>query len=179
VGAQDKVNHIMDQINSTQLAGLIGFGSAALLCARAVWRQKHARSLWVSLAIVYSLMFVDVVAQLRHLIRVEITDILKALGVYGDRQSAQTALLVGLGVVAAFFSLRLLIRMRTMALSAQFAFVGIVFVFALFGLELISLHAIDAILYRQTGPLLLIGWLWLAGSGISAAAAMAAGKKRS
>ncbi len=169
----------MDQINSTQLAGLIGFGATALLCARAAWRQTHARSLWVSLAIVYSLMFVDVVVQLRHLIRVEITDTLKALGVYGDRQSAQTALLIGLGVVAAYFSLRLLIRMRTMALSAQFAFVGTLLVIALYVLELISLHVIDAILYRQTGPILLIGWLWLAGSGISAAAAVTAVKKRS
>jgi len=175
---KDKVNHIMDQINSTQLAGLIGFGAATLLCARAAWRQTHARRLWVALSLFYSLMFVDVLTQLPHLIRIEITDTLKALGVYGDRQSAQTALLIGLGVVAAYFSLRLLIRMRAMALSARVAFVGTLLVIALYVLELISLHTIDAILYRQTGPLILIGWLWLVGSGTSAAAAVAAVKKR-
>jgi hypothetical protein len=169
----------MDQINFTQLAGLIGFGLAALLCARAAWSQRQARSLWVALSIIYLMMFADVLIQLRHLIRVEIVDVLKVLGVYGDRQSAQTALLIGLGVIAAFFSLRLLIRMRGLAMSAQLAFVGTVFVFALYVLELISLHAIDAILYRPIGPVLLIGWLWMAGSGTSAAAAKAVVKKRS
>lgn len=169
----------MDQINSTQLAGLIGFGATALLCARATWCQRPARNLWLALSIFYSLIFVDVVAQLRHLVRVEIVVTLKALGVYGDRRIAQMALLIGLGLIAAFFSLRLLIRMRGLTASARIAFVGAMLVLSLYVLELISLHAIDALLYRQTGPMLLIGWLWLASSAISAAAAVAAVKKHS
>ena len=30
-----------------------------------------------------------------------------------------------------------------------------------FGVEVVSLHGIDAVIYRQLGPIKVIGWLWL------------------
>jgi hypothetical protein len=42
---------------------------------------------------------------------------------------------------------------------------------ALFAIETISLHEIDAIFYLRIGPVLLVGWLWaVASAGICLAA---------
>ena len=44
-------------------------------------------------------------------------------------------------------------------------------VWALFAIEMISLHALDAVFYRPIGSVLTIGWLWaIAAAAISLAA---------
>jgi hypothetical protein len=42
---------------------------------------------------------------------------------------------------------------------------------ALFAIEMVSLHAVDAVFYRPIGPVLMLGWVWvIAAAGICAAA---------
>lgn len=169
----------MDQINHTQLVGLTGFGTAALFCLRTAWRQKHARNIWIVLSIGYLIMFAEVLAQIRYLILGVIVDTLKSLGVYEGRQTGQTVLIVVAVCVVAFLSLLILSRMRNLVFSARLALVAGIFVLALYLVETISLHAIDAILFKQIGPVLLIGWLWLACGWTSAVAAAVAAKTHS
>ena len=45
-------------------------------------------------------------------------------------------------------------------------------VLALFAIETVSLHAVDAVFYRPIGPVLMLGWVWaIAAAGICLAAA--------
>jgi hypothetical protein len=47
-----------------------------------------------------------------------------------------------------------------------------------FGLELLSWHPLDALLYRMIGPLMVIGWLWLACAICVAAMAIVSARGR-
>jgi hypothetical protein len=44
--------------------------------------------------------------------------------------------------------------------ASRFATSITIAVSALFAIETASLHALDAVLYRPIGPILLIGWIW-------------------
>lgn len=169
----------MVQINNTQLTGLIGFGTAALLCLWAVWRKIHARNIWIVLSIGYLMMFVDILTQMRFQIRDVIGDTLKLLGIYEDRRTGQAISIVVTVCVVAFFGLPIFGRMRKFVFSARLAMVAGMLALALTLMEIISLHAIDAILYNQIGPVLLIGWLWLACGLTSAGAVVVTAKTRS
>ena len=169
----------MVQINYTQLAGLIGFGTAALLCLWAVWRKIHERNIWIVLSIGYLMMFVEVLAHTRFQIRSVIGDTLKLLGIYEDRRTGQAISIVVTVCVVAFLGLPMLRRMRKLVFSVRLALIAGMLAFALILLEIISLHAIDEILYKPIGPALLIGWLWLVCGLISAGAVVVAAKKRS
>lgn len=169
----------MVQINYTQLTGLIGFGTAALLCLWAVWRQIHERDIWIALSIGYLLMFVEVLAEMRHQVHGVIGDTLKLLGIYEDRRTGQTISIVVTVCVVAFLGLPMLRRMRNLVFSVRLALVAGMLAFASILMEIISLHAIDEILYKPIGPVLLIGWLWLVCGLISAGAVVVVAKKRS
>jgi hypothetical protein len=49
---------------------------------------------------------------------------------------------------------------KTTGPAARVATSVTIAVLALFSIEAVSLHAIDAIFYRSIGPVLLIGWIW-------------------
>ena len=161
------------QINSTQLAGLLAFVPAAIAAAFACVegaRRQGARVAWAAMAIIYCLMSIEVVV----MTRTQITDAkrgwLRNAGVYLDRRPAQIALLViGISIVA--FGTRMITRLAptrclVIATCATAALV------MLFIVETISFHDIDMVLYRPAGPVLLIGWLWLACGWTSTAAAV-------
>jgi hypothetical protein len=66
-----------------------------------------------------------------------------------------------------------LVRRQFATLGMRVAVIFTLGLLALFAVETVSLHTIDAIFYRPVGPVLLIGWLWAAASaGICAAAAL-------
>jgi len=44
---------------------------------------------------------------------------------------------------------------------------GAILILALWGLEAVSLHQTDHIMWLQAGPILLGGWLWIAASAIA------------
>ena len=149
------------QINSTELAGLAAFIPAALASAAAAgrgatWRRRG----WTVLAVIYALLTVEIIASTRHQLDRLIVAWLKAHHLYPERRPAQAAailLLLVLGLLAARYVLRLAPAGRLKIATAATAAVVTLFV-----VESVSLHALDAILYRPVGPIMLIGWLWLA-----------------
>jgi hypothetical protein len=154
------------QINWTLVAGL----AACSLAAAANWDAGTAagprRGPWRGLAIVYWLLTVELVLDLRFA--------LIGAGMVGSGRHAMQlgAALAMLAIAAA----ALVMIGRAGRRTPEFAFAGVVAVAMalLFGVEMLAVGAIGALLYRPVGPLLLIGWLWLAVGATAVAIAVAA-----
>ena len=161
------------QINSTQAAGLLAFVPAAVASAMAfstaTGRRSHDRGAWATIAAIYSVLAIEVLAKARHSINREIGARLRDAGVYTERRPVQAALLLAIVVLAAIITRYLARSAPTSCTSvARSTTAALV---ALFMVESVSLHAIDGILYHPAGPMLLIGWLWLACGWSTAVAA--------
>jgi hypothetical protein len=57
--------------------------------------------------------------------------------------------------------------------AATLAIIGTAAGVSLFGSETISLHRIDAVMYAEAGPLVVLAWMWIATSAVVVAAALA------
>lgn len=159
------------QINSTELAGLAAFVPAVFACALATGRAPtRRRKSWTWLALIHALLAMEIVLSLRHLLDRRLAGLLRVAHVYPERRPAQAAvilLLLAVGALAALYIMR-----RTPAGALRTATGATIAAFALFVVESVSLHAVDAIFYRTVGPIMLIGWLWLACGWTVAGAAM-------
>ena len=155
------------QINSTQTAGLLAFVPATVIAAIAFWRSRHggwARGgPWAPITAVHASFAIEVIAGGRHRLNSALGSWLKADGLYDDRRTAQAVLIIVAVLLAALLlghmARKASTRLQSLAIGATGAAA------LLFVVESISLHAIDAALYRFVGPVLLIGWLWLACGG--------------
>jgi hypothetical protein len=148
-------------IDATQIAGVLAFAAAALACAvAAVGARGNAPTLWRVLALFFGVVAIEVVAGLRYQAHDWVTTMLQHGGVYPQRASLQRVLIaLAAGLLVAGVALICALRTRGAALQVALAAGFCVVMF--FALESISLHGIDAVLYRPVGPLRLIGWLWL------------------
>lgn len=156
------------QINVTQAAGLLAFLPAVVVGVAASRRTGGRTGIWSSLAAINALMAAEIMLMLRHDVSGSVGAWLCHAGLYADRRSSQAAMILAL-LLLALLALPAVLRKATtkpqaVAIGSTFAAV------LLFMVESVSLHAIDAVLYQPVGPMLLIGWLWLA-SGWSTVAA--------
>lgn len=78
-----------------------------------------------------------------------------------------------MALAAAGFMVRA--RIRSAALAS--AWVGMCFGVGIFVIEIISLHAVDAVLYHPVGPVLVIAVLWVAASAWVGVAALIAARR--
>jgi hypothetical protein len=151
------------QINSTEAAGFLAFLPAALACAATFWarRRNHRRETrWAVLSLIYTLLSAEILLSLRHRVDQAIGDTLRAAHLYPERRPAQAAAVI---VVVILSLLVTRVNVRSAPTSRLSIASGATApLLSLFVVESISLHAIDAILYRPIGPIMLIGWLWLA-----------------
>jgi hypothetical protein len=152
------------QINSTEAAGFLAFIPAALASAAAFGAtrtsRRRERRTWAVFAVIYALLSIEILMNLRHRVDQAIGDGLRAAGVYPERRPAQAAAVVIaiiLGALATRFIVRLAPTTRLSIASGATAALLLLFM-----VESISLHAVDGILYRRIGPVMLIAWLWLA-----------------
>lgn len=161
-------------INSTQLAGLVAFApaslAAALACRSGGRSRAHATGTWAAVAAIHAVLAVEVLARTRYLVGEGVREWLQRGGFYSERRPAQASALLILAALAALVMIQL---MRTApSWPSALARAAAVIVAALFIGETVSLHAIDGILYHPAGPMLLIGWLWLACGSTTLAAAI-------
>lgn len=141
--------------NPTQLAGIAAFSLAALSCLAARRRP------WPTLALLHAVFLVEVLAGFRHVVHVMV---MRAMGeAYRARTDYQLELFAVL-LVAAAIGAAVLLRLRRRG-PARKAVLATAALCLLFGIETISLHAVDAILYRQVGGIAIVGWLWLLAGG--------------
>ena len=161
----------MNLNNATELLGMLVLAAAALGCF-AVWRRSGG--IWGALAVLYLLLGAEVLLSGRHLLSGVLRDAVRGSTFYEERTGVIALLILALLVGVLVFFCFWLIR-RTAGAPAKLAMLaglGMVFVFAL---ELTSLHRMDALLYRPTGPVFAVGWLWAGLSGITVIAALWAG----
>jgi hypothetical protein len=163
--------------NPTRSAGQLAFAAAAVAAAL-VARRTVAPDLrlWWTVALVFALLWIETAVEWRFVPRSVAQHTLEARGAYGSRTGLQEMLLVALaaGALAAVVAAVgvALGRRRSGALRARFhastrvAFAATAALVVLFVVEAVSLHAIDAWLYATVGPMLAIGWLWLASSAL-------------
>lgn len=167
------------QINSTQFAGLVSFIPAAIAAAAAGIATKDqanpATRSWTRIAIVHAVLAAEVVAMSRHRLSGAVGDWLKTQGAYPERRSGQMALILILVLLALLLIRYVVRRASTRRLAYALSATGLLL--ALFAVETVSLHAIDGILYHGAGPVLLIGWLWLACGWTTAVIATSAVKR--
>jgi hypothetical protein len=160
-------------INPTQLTGLLVFGIAAIACARAGHVCKERR--WWRLAGVSSVCMLEVALGLRHRAHDLVDAALQAGGWYDSRSQAQVLLLAAVALLAAV-TLVWLLSLRGTATEIRVGAAASIAALWLFGIEAISLHAVDALMYTLIGPVLAIGWAWAALALVITAAALVAAK---
>ena len=156
-------------MNTTQLAGTIACASAALACAS----RREMR--WYPPAAVFGLMVVDLQLQGRYAVRTAVENFLFTHGLAAaDRRTFQAVLLV----IAAVAIVMLIRRFARGSGGLREARLGAFMIAALWGLEAISLHQTDHLLWMQAGPILLGGWLWIVASALAVGGALFGSRRR-
>lgn len=152
----------MMNINATQFAGLLSFGVAAAFCYRAWRATRQETHLWAFVSLLYVLIAADTVLGARYHVSNLIRAALRYLEVYQDRRLWQAVIVICLmGLIwgllrAGFHAGRH--QEKNMLQAISLSLLAPVF----FALEVTSLHGVDAVLYHRAGPLLVIGWIWVA-----------------
>jgi hypothetical protein len=148
-------------INPTQLTGLLSFAAAAASCLIAARRSaaRNAR-VWQVLGFMNGMLFVEVLAGSRHRIHDYVNALLKAEVEYGQRREMQKPIIILLATTALICVMAFLLSRRPDGAAVRIAASLVIALLALFSIETVSLHALDAVYYRPMGPVLLIGWMW-------------------
>jgi hypothetical protein len=145
--------------NPTQLTGLFAFALATLACGLAS-RRTGARTLWRHVAVLQALCLIEVVFGFRHRAHDVVDALLQANGWYADRRPLQVVLLAVV-LMLAVFTFVALRRLRGAGPELWRAAVATAVALWLFVAEAVSLHGVDAVMYLNVGPVLLIGWCWV------------------
>ena len=147
-------------INPTQLTGLLSFLAAATACVIAALRSTRPNArIWQVLGFINGIFLIEIIFGLRHRIHDYLVALLRAEGEYGQRRGMQELVLIGLGTIA-LICVMLLLFSRSLAGNVRIAGGLTIALLALFAIETVSLHSLDALLYGSIGPVALIGWLW-------------------
>jgi hypothetical protein len=166
---------IFDRFNTypSDLVGLLAFSAALIACLIAAQRSetRGART-WNVLALINFLFDIEIYFGSRYRITELAKTLLKTEDLYAELHgSVQEVIIIAVAAIA-FIIVTLFLFWRPIAGSAARVATSItIAVLALFVIETISLHELDAIFYRPIGPLLMLGWVWgIAATGICLAA---------
>jgi H+/Cl- antiporter ClcA len=157
--------------NPTQLLGILSFSLTTLACSLAALRSPDAR-IWKVLTFVNALFIVEIIVGFRFRILDWARALLQDRGEYRQLHGKDQGMAIVALVAAAAIAMLLFLLLRRVARPAARVGASLTIVLlALFAIETISLHEIDAIFYLRIGPVLLVGWLWgVASAGICLAA---------
>ena len=147
-------------INPTQLTGLLSFAAATVTCLIAARRSLYEPRLWYLLAFINSLFAFEIIFGLRHRIHDFTNSILIAHGQYAQREPAQEMIVIFFAIFGLMLVTLFLVGRQVAGRPARVAVSATIAVLALFAIETVSLHSLDAVFYRPIGPVLTIGWLW-------------------
>lgn len=153
---------------------LIASIACALTAARAAGRRVP-RLASVLCALDFAL-FLDITFDLRWRLNAWFKEAAVSHGVYSERSEPQVialiALAVGLQVLAVW-----LIRRFALIRGAPLAVCGALLSIGCWLTELISLHAMDAILYRYIGPLMVVSFVWILACAMTVRGILIAGSE--
>lgn len=144
-----------------------GVASSAALCAarRKAVPSGPAAATWRWISALQFLYVLEIWFGARHAAHDMANAVLRAMGWYAGRSDIQMVMLfatVLIGMVVSLVMWRSHWWSRQANVRAKLAWVCTAAILLLFLVETISLHAIDRVLYRPVGPVLLIAYAWVA-----------------
>jgi hypothetical protein len=165
-------------MDANAVAGLSAFAAAAAACLRVSFRRGRSAALWGTLAALHAAWALEILLNLRYRFRAAIIPLVQDRGLYASRASWQgeaivATLLIGTALAAWFW------RRHRDDGAALGAIVGTALALMLLVVETISLHRVDAVMYAQAGPLVLLAWAWVGAAAIVIASALASSSDRS
>jgi len=165
-------------MDANAVAGLSAFAAAAAACLRVALRRRGAAALWGTLAALHAFWALEILLNLRYRFRAALIPLLQDRGWYGSRTTWQGAAIVAALLIGTALAGWLWRRHRGDG-AAVGAIVGTALALMLLVVETISLHRVDAVMYAQVGPLVLLVWTWIGAAAIVIASALAASSHRS
>ena len=165
-------------MDANLVVGLLAFAAAAAACLRVALQRGRSAALWGTLAALHAAWALEVLLNLRYRFRTAILPLLQERGWYGSRTVWQTeaivvALLIGTALAA------WVARRHRDDGAVLGAIAGTALALMLMVVETISLHRVDAMMYAQAGPLVVLAWAWVGAAAIVIASALAASSDRS
>jgi len=166
----------MDAKSWTWGVSSVGFLVAAISCfiamiatldARRHGDKRVAPALWLLLAGANLLMLLELQAEYRWEFVTEMRQWLRQTDSYEGRRSAQTVVLLIASVPITLAALWAVVLAARAGGAAAIAAAATLAGMGLFALECVSLHIIDKALHRPIGPVMLVGWVWLATAALT------------
>ncbi len=168
--------------NPSQLIGVLSFALTTWACLYAA-RSSNAREarVWKLLSIVNAFCLLELIIGFRFRILEFARATLKQEGVYDQLHGRVQAITVAAIATGALLLAAVFIFSRVIPGGPAKLAAGMTVVIpASFATEMISLHELYPVLYRQIGPLITIAWIWIgAAAGICFAALYARWRKNS
>lgn len=116
-------------------------------------------------------LFAEMLAELRFRSHLAVMAWLQERDWYAGRNPVQWVLIV-VALIALACGVAILIRWRRPRGDALVALIGTAAALAIFFVEAISAHGIDAVIYGRLGPVLTIAWLWAGAAVVVTVAAL-------
>jgi len=165
-------------MDANAVAGLSAFAAAAAACLRVALSRRGAAALWGTLAALHAWWALEILLNLRYRFRAALIPLLQDHGWYASRTTWQAAAIVAALLVGTALAAWLWRRHRDDG-AAVGAIAGTALALMLLVVETISLHRVDAVMYAQVGPLVLLAWAWIGAAAIVIASALVASADRS
>jgi hypothetical protein len=152
-----------DWLSPTRATGLVAYGAAVICCGLAWTRTKDRRGasrLAVVLMAIDGLLLLDIAFNWRWMLHGLVGGYAQSHHEYEMRRSPQLIALVILAGVLLFglFAALRIFRNRTGALLAVS---GVLLSLITWCVEVVSLHAVDHILYHTIGNVMVVGFVWI------------------
>ncbi len=149
--------------NPTRATGVVAYGVALACCVFSLSRAKGdpARSrLLAFLAVCEGCLLLDMVFNVRWNLHQFLMDEAATLVLYASRRGPQALVLIAL-VGVFFLGLRVTIQRLRGRGGAILAVSGLLLSLTLWCTEVVSLHAVDHIMYHPVGKLMTVSFLWI------------------
>lgn len=131
----------------------VGYGAAILAAALAAMKSSKASRYWIATSFILIALCVVRVLSLQVLLAEFGRDAARHAGLYGDRGTLQTAIMLGIAIAFVAGAAFCFVRLRRMSPALQLAGVGLLVIVGLNAARAVSLHSVDAMLRRVIGPL--------------------------
>jgi hypothetical protein len=165
-------------MDANAVAGLSAFAAAAAACLRVSLRRGRSAALWGTLAALHAAWALEILLNLRYRFRAAILPLLQDRGLYASRTAWQGAAIVAVLLVGTALAAWAWRRHRDDG-AALGAIAGTALALMFLVVETISLHRVDAVMYAEAGPLVLLAWAWIGAAAIVIASALASSPDRS
>ena len=131
----------------------VGYAAAILAAALAAMKNSKTSRLWIATSFILIALCAIRVLGLQVQVAEFGREAVRQAGLYGDRGSLQTVIMVGIGVALVAGAAFALVRLRRMSPALQWAGGGLLVIIGLNAARAVSLHSVDALLRRAIGPL--------------------------